>query len=452
MNIIVVGCGKIGKNIIMTLKDEGYDIVAIDNDPNVINDLTNSLDIMTLVGNATSPDVLIEANIVSCDLFISTTGFDEINMLTCLLANKLGAKHTIARIRNPEYNDKKRYGLKNSLNISVTINPELVAAEEISNLLKLPIAAKVETFARRAFKMIELKVKNDDEIVNKSLRDIKNNSKYPFLITCVQRNEKVIVPDGNFVIDSGDKICIIGTSENMHGILESLGLVKKEAHKIMILGGGSTSLYLAKALESPKFSVQIIEKNKDRCSILADVLKKAEIVYGDGAKQEVLIEQGLENMDAFVALTGKDEENLLISAFANYKNVPKVITKINRQEWVLMADKFGLDTVITPSKIISNFILRYARGINNVEGRNVETLYKVIDENTEAVEFKVTEDFEKLNVPIYELELKQGINISGILRNREAIIPSGNEVLQVDDRVVIISTNMKLRRLSDILR
>lgn len=450
MNIIVVGCGKIGKMLVSSLKEEGFDIIAVDNDFNVINDLTNSLDIMTLVGNATDSNVLLEAGIKDCDLFISTTGIDEINMLSCLLAKRLGAKRTIARIRNPQYNDKSQNSIKNYLELAISINPELLAAEEISNIINMPAAAKVETFARRAFRMVEIKIKNEETLVEKSLKDIKSKLKFPFLITCVQRDNQVYVPDGNFVLKSGDKICIFSVSEDMHLILENLGLIKRNPHKIMILGGGSTSVYLAKILES-KFSVQIIEKSRERCEELTSLLNNTDIIFGDGAKQEILIEQGIEDADAFIALTGKDEENLLISSFANIKNVPKVITKVNRFEWLTMADKFGLDTIITPSRIITDIILRYARGISNVEGSNVETLYKIIDDNTEAVEFRVTSDFEKLDVPLFDLNLKPGIIISGILRNREPIIPSGREVIKANDRVVVISTNMKLRKLNDIL-
>lgn len=449
MNIIIVGCGKIGKNLISSLKEEKFDIIAIDNNYEVVDDVSNTYDVMTAQGSGTDADTLIQANIKNCELLIATTGSDEINMLTCMLAKQLGAKHTVARVRSPEYNVKGSSVITKNLQLAMVINPEMLAAEEIYNIIKLPAAAKIETFSRRHLKMLEMKVKPEYLINNQPLKDLR--SKIPFLICCVQREDKTYIPDGNFIINAGDRIAIIAAENDLHDLLEEFGIInKKSPKKVMILGGGSTAIYLTKQLVG-KYNVKIVERNIEKCNKLSEMFPKAEILAGDGARQDILLDSGIEDTNVFVSLTGKDEENILISIYANTLNIPKVITKINRQEWIPIADKLNLDSIINPSSIISNIIVRYANAVRNSEGNDFETLYKVMDDNTEAVEFVTKEDFTKTDVPIQELNLIPGVLIVGIIRGEEIIIPSGKTTIQLNDKVVIISTNMKLRKLTDIL-
>ena len=298
--------------------------------------------------------------------------------------------------------------------------------------------------------MLEIKVKKEFTICNKPLKEIKPKHEIPFLICCVQREGVVYIPDGNFIIQPDDKIGIISTETGMLKVLRDFGIANKEAKSAMLLGGSTTSVYLANALLQNGHSVTIIEKNENRCNELASLLPGAEIYFGDGAKQEILNEAGISHVDGFVTLTGKDEENLLLSVYALTKKVSKIITKVNRPEWVSMSEKLGLDTIVTPSKIISNIIVRYANGIKNTLGNSMETLHKVMDDNTEAVEFVIDDSFAKMNIPLKDLGLKHGVLIAGILRDREPIIPYGSSVIKPNDRVIIISTNKKIRNISEI--
>lgn len=452
MNIIVNGCGKIGKTILASLVAEGHDVVAIDNKPQVINEITNIYDVMCVCGNGTDSDILLEAGATNAELMISMTGSDELNMLSCYLAKKLGAQYTIARIRNPEYNDKSLGFMREQLDLSLTLNPELLASVELYNILKLPSAAKVETFSARKFEMVEIKLKPDSPLDGIKIMDLRNKFKAKFLISAVGRGEEAYIPDGNFTLKSGDRICISAISTEIIHFLKELGTQQSPAKKIMILGGGKLAFYLAKKLCEGSNSVTIIEKNHQICERLCEVLPKATIVNADGTDQEVLLEEGLLSVDAVVSLTGMDEQNILMSAFAQMKGVPKVITKINREALMPMAESWGLDTIISPKLTVSNVLVKYARALENSQGSSVETLYKIMDDKVEVLEFTVKDDFEKCNITFKELSLKPNTLVAGIIRNRKTIIPTGDDMLMPQDKVIILAANQRINKLSDILR
>lgn len=452
MNIIVNGCGKIGKTILASLVAEGHDVVAIDNNPQVINEITNIYDVMCVCGNGTDSDILLEAGATNAELMISMTGSDELNMLSCYLAKKLGAQYTIARIRNPEYNDKSLGFMREQLDLSLTLNPELLASVELYNILKLPSAAKVETFSARKFEMVEIKLKPDSPLDGIKIMDLRNKFKAKFLISAVGRGEEAYIPDGNFTLKSGDRICISAISTEIIHFLKELGTQQSPAKKIMILGGGKLAFYLAKKLCEGSNSVTIIEKNHQVCERLCEVLPKATIVNADGTDQEVLLEEGLLSVDAVVSLTGMDEQNILMSAFAQMKGVPKVITKINREALMPMAESWGLDTIISPKLTVSNVLVKYARALENSQGSSVETLYKIMDDKVEVLEFTVKDDFEKCNITFKELSLKPNTLVAGIIRNRKTIIPTGDDMLMPQDKVIILAANQRINKLSDILR
>ena len=451
MKITIVGCGKIGRSLIESLAAEGHDILVIDRDPAVLNETTNIYDVMGVCGNAVNCDTLTEADVKNTDIIVATTESDEMNMLTCFLAKKMGAKHTIARIRNPEYNDQSINILRQHLNLSISLNPELLVAEEIANILQLPSAVKIERFSRRNIEMVEIIIPQNSSLDGLNLIKAKEKYRANYLICTVQRNNQVYIPDGHFELQAGDRIGLVAAHGETKKLLNMLGLLKKQAKSVMILGGGKPSYYLAKKLISLGVDVKIIEERLDRCEFLAEELSDAVIIHGDGAHQELLLEEGLTSMDAFVSLTGMDEENIMLSIFASMQNVPKVVAKINRDELLTMAEKLGVDSIISPSRLTTNIIVRYARALENSKGSNVETLYKLMDGKAEALEFKVASDSLVIGIPFKSIKLKSNILIAGITRGSNIIIPSGNDMIMAGDRVVIISTEKRLQDINDIL-
>ena len=451
MKIIIVGCGKIGRSMIQSLTAEGHDVVAVDNDSAVLNDISNTYDIMGVCGNAVDNDTLNESGAQSADVIVSTTDSDEMNMLTCFLARKLGTQHAVARIRNPEYNDQGLGFLRHNLNLSITLNPELLVAEEIANILQLPSAVKIERFSRRNIEMIEIIIPKDSPLDGMNLIKMRTKYEANYLICTVKRGDDVFIPDGQFELQVGDRIGLVAAHAEISKLLDMLGLLRKKAKSVMILGGGKPSYYLAKRLIALGIDVKIIEQKLEVCEALAAELPEAVIIHGDGANQELLLEEGLGNMDAFVALTGMDEENIMLSIFASMNNVPKIVTKINKDELLPMATKLGVETVILPSHLSTNIIVRYARALENTKGSNVETLYKLMDGDAEALEFNVIEGSKAIGIPFKDIKLKPNVLIAGITRGRKTIIPSGNNMILAGDKVVIISCNQRLQDIDDIL-
>ena len=452
MKIIIVGCGKIGATILANLTTEGHDVIAIDNNPEILAKITNIYDVIGVCGNGADWDILEEADAASTDLLVAATDSDELNCLCCFFAKRMGTQYTIARIRNPEYNDTSLGFMKKHLDLAMAINPELLAAHELYNILKLPSAAKIETFSTRNFEMIELRIKPDSPLHNMKLMDLRNKYKAKFLICAVQRDEEAYIPDGNFILKSGDKIGLTAAPSEIAKLLKEIGILQKQARNIMILGGSRTAYYLAKRLTNAGNSVTIIERDRQICEELCEALPKAVIINGDGAQQELLLEEGLHSWDAFVALTGTDEQNLLISSFVQSQNVPKVIAKVNREELIPLAEHWGIDCIVSPKKTISNILVQYARALENSAGSSVETLYKLMDDKVEALEFIVKPDFEAIKIPLKELSTKPNTLIAGIMRDRKPIIPSGDDMLLPDDKVVVLAENQRINSLRDILK
>ncbi|MBQ3549863.1 MAG: Trk system potassium transporter TrkA [Clostridia bacterium] len=452
MKIILVGCGTIGATIISSLVSEGHDIVAIDSDADFLNSITNVYDVMGLCGNGADSDVLEEAGADTADLFVAVTGSDELNMLSCFLARKMGAKYTIARVRSPEYNDKSLGFMKDNLELSMCINPELLTARELYKILKFPSAVKIETFSRGNLEMIEIRLKSDSTLDGMSLMEMRKTHKAKVLVCYVRRDDEVFIPDGNFRLKSGDWVGITAAPGELQKLFKSLGVYQKQAKNVMLLGGSRTAHYLADMLLESGGSVKIIERNPEICERLSEALPKAVILNGDGAEQELLLEEGLRSLDAFVSLTNTDEANILLSIFASGQSVPKVIAKVNREELVRMAENMGLDSVVSPKAMVGDVIVSYARALENSKGSNVETLYKIADGKAEALEFNVRADSKVIGVPLKELQIKKGILIAGIIRNRKTVIPVGDDMILAGDSVVIVAADQGLRDLDGILR
>lgn len=451
MKIIIVGGGKIGTTILENLVAEGHDVVAIDSDPNVIAEISNIYDVMCVCGNGVDWETLTEAGVEHAQLLIAVTGSDEFNMLCCFMAKKLGVENTIARIRNPEYNDQSLGFIKQTLDLSFTINPDFLAAKELFNLLQLPGAESVETFSRRNLEIVELVLKPDSVLCGLSLMDMKKRFPASYLVGTVLRKDEVFIPGGSFVLQSEDRIGLTAAPSEAERLLKMLGTKQEHAKNVMIIGASRTSFYLAKMLLKSGCNVTIVEKEKKKCELFAENLPEAVIVCGDGAREELLLEEGLEIMDAFVTLTGIDEENILLSYQAQSRGVSKVITKINREDFSAMAKKLGLDCTISPRLLVSAVLTRYARALQNSIGSKIETLYKLMDGKAEAVEFKVQSDFPFCGIPLKDLKLKKNILFAGIIRNRKPIIPSGSDCILPEDRVVILTTGRAITDLADVM-
>ncbi len=452
MNIIISGCGKVGSTILASLVNEGHDITALDINATVVEETANIHDIIGVSGNCTDCETLKEARIDDAELYIAATGSDETNMLSCFLAKRLGAKHTIARIRNPEYNYQSLVFLRQELDLNMAINPEMLAAQELYNILKFPSAEKIEHFSRRNFEMIEFSLKPDSVLDGLSLIQMREKFSAKVLVCAVQRGDDVFIPNGSFVLKGGDKIGITATSSEILKLFKELNVYQKQAKDIMILGGSRIAYYLTKMLIADGSSVKIIDKDPEVCQRFSDEMPKADIVLGDGAQQELLLEEGIKDTSAFISLTGIDEENILISVLATSFNVPKVITKINRDELHTLSENLGLDTIISPKKTVSDLLVGYARALRNSLGSNIETLYRLMDDHVEAIEFKVTAEFECLNTSLKDMRLKENILIAGIIRNKKPIIPTGNDVILSGDKVIIIAADRRIQELSDILK
>ena len=451
MKIVVAGCGKIGQTVIGSLVAEGHDLVAIDSDNEVLGELSNIYDIMTICGNCADSDVLDEISIDEAELFVALTGSDELNMLSCFIAKRMGASNTIARIRNPEYNDDSLVFLRKELGLSMSINPDMLTAAELFNILKLPSAVKIEHFSRRNFEMIELIIRNDSGLNGVKLADMKGRYGSKVLICAVQRGDNVYIPDGNFVLHAGDKISVSADHSDISKLLKSLAIHRKQSRNVMIMGGSKSAFYLAKMLINSGASVKIIEQDAERCEKLCEELPQAMIIHGNGAQQELLLEEGLRSMDAFVTLTGMDEENILISIYANANGVPTVISKVNRPELATLGAKLGLDCIVSPKNITADIFVRYARALANSMGSNVETLYKIMDGMAEALEFRVQPDSAITDVQLKDLKIKKNILIAGIIRGKKIIIPGGNDVIFGEDKVIVVSRDHKLNDIEDIL-
>jgi len=452
MKIVIVGCGKIGREVISNLVAEGHDVTVIDNNSAVISDITNVYDVIGLCGNGADSDILTEAGIESTELFAAFTGSDELNMLSCFIARRMGASHTISRIRNLEFNDRSLALLRQHLNLSMAVNPEKLAAREIFNILKFPSALKIESFSARNFEMVEIRIKQDSPLHGMSLEHMRKKYSYKFLVCIVQRGDNVYIPDGNFELQSGDKVAITADPIEIQKLLKSLGILKKQSKNVMIIGASRTAYYLSKMLLGIGCSVKVIDSNINKCEEFSELLQKVDVIHGDAAKEDLLEEEGLESMDAFVSLTGMDEENILLSYFASNKNISKVIAKVNRADFVKMAENLGIETTISPKYATTDIVVRYARALENSMGSSVETMYKLMDGKAEALEFNVKSDCEILDVPLKNINFKKNILIAGIIREKKTIIiPAGDDIIKAGDKVVVLSAGSRINNLSDVI-
>jgi trk system potassium uptake protein TrkA len=451
LKIIIVGCGKVGANLVDQLSKEGHDITVIDKKAEKIQDITNIYDVMGLVGNGASYSTQIEAGIEETDLIIAVTDSDELNLLCCTVAKRVGKCAAIARVRTPDYSEETGY-LREQLGLALIINPELEAAREVARILYLPTALEVNSFAHGQAELVKFKVPEGNLLNGLSLAYLGKNITNDILICAVERNGEVYMPNGDFVLHSGDVVSFVSERHIARDFLKQIGLATRQVKDTMIIGASKAAYYLAKELLNMGISVKIIEKEKENCESLSVKLPKAIIINGDGTDPDILKEEGIETVQSFIPLTGIDEENIMLTLYAKQVSKAKVVTKINRVNYKQVINNLDLGSLVYPKYITSEAIIAYVRAKKNSMGSNIETLYHMFDSRVEAIEFIVEENSKVSGVPIKDLKLKKDVLISFINHNGHIIIPTGNDEIEDGDTVMIVTKNTGFTGIDDIVR
>ncbi len=450
MKIVVIGSGKVGNTIIRHLCREGHDVVVIDDDPDVVERTVNEYDVFGICGNGASVEILESADVGKADVLIAVTTSDETNMLACAIAKKMGTESTIARVRNFEY-DSQIGKMMEALEISTVINPEKEAASEILKIINFPEALKVESFKRGYVNLVELYVPDNSPLIGKSLAEVSQEYKVNALICVIQRGDEVFIPDGKSYFKAGDIVHISATKKNAKLFLNKLGLISSKIKSIFIVGGGKIAKYLSEDLARNNYKVKLVEKDREKCVELSEMLSGVTIIHGDGSDQELLTEEGLNESDAVICLTGSDEENIIISMYAYKQRIGKIITKVNKASLAGLMETIRMASLISPKDITASRIVSYIRAKNNSRSSNIVTLYKLVNDKVEAVEFEAKPTSKALNVCLKDMKLKKNMLIAAIIRGKEAIIPNGDDKILAGDNVIVMTTNQFLNNLDDIL-
>ena len=440
MNIIIAGCGKVGRALAEQLSREKHDITVIDRKPEAIQQITNIADVRGVVGNGASFEIQMDAGIDTADLMIAVTDADEVNLLCCLIAKKAGGCQTIARVRNPVYHHEIHH-IKDELGLSMVINPEWAAAMEMARLLRFPSAIDIDTFANGRIELLRFQLEEQNPLCNNKIKDLHMLSRCEVLICIVERGKEVLIPSGEVELKAGDMISVVASPVNASRFFKTIGIETNQVKNTMIIGGGKISFYLAKRLLEMGIQVKIIEKDRDACERLCEILPKAMIINGDGTDRELLAEEGLAKAEGFAALTNMDEENVMLALYAKSMSKAKKITKVNRNTFDTIIGSLNIGSLIYPKHITSETILQYVRAMQNSIGSNVETLYRLVDGNAEALEFVIKGKSEVTDIPLQELQLKPHILVCAINRKGKIIIPKGQDCIQEGDSVVIITTD-----------
>ena len=451
MKIIIVGCGNVGSAIAEQLSYEGHNITVVDVNEKLVNGVSDAYDVLGVVGNGASLNIQREAGVDNADLLIAVTGADELNLLCCLIARKAGGCHTIARVSNPVYSREIGF-IKEELGLSMIINPQMAAAQEIGRLLKFPSALKVDSFAKSRVELVIYKVPEDSALCGVKLRDLSAKVKCNVLIPIVERGEEVMIPDGEFELAAGDEITIVSPAENTIDFFKKMGDPTSVTRDIMMIGGGTTTIYLARQLLNMGVKVKIVEQDPARCEELTEMLPKALVICGDATDKELLIEEGLKTVGAFASMTNFDEENIMLTLFAKSLSKAKLFTKVHRISYDEIIESLGVGSVIYPKYITAEEIIKYVCAMKNSIGSNIETLYRLNDNRVEALEFQIREDSPVVGIPLKELNLKKNMIIGCITHKGKVEMPTGNSVIKVNDMVILITTTTGLHDIRDALR
>lgn len=451
LKIIIIGCGKVGRTLVEQLSQEGHDITIIDKNRERISQLANLYDVMGLVGNGASYNIQKEAGIGNADLIIAVTGSDELNLLCCTIATQVGNCAAIARVRTPDYSQEAEY-LREKLGLALIINPEYEAARDMARILYLPSSLEVTGFAHGQAELIKYAIPENSPMDGIAIKDLGHKLKANILIGAIERDNDVFIPSGDFILKKGDKLSFVGAHKQAKEFFSHLGLNSHSVKNTMIIGGGKAAYYLAKELLSRGIKVKIIENDFNRCEELSILLPEAIIINGDATDQTLLREEGIETTQSFVPLTGIDEENIMLTLYAKQVSNAKVITKINRITFTNVINSLDLGSVIYPKYITSEAIIAYVRAKKASMHSNIETLYHMYDSRVEAIEFFVSEKSAVTDVPLKDLTLKDNLLLCFINRNGRIIIPSGNDSIQKNDTVMIITKHTGFNQIQDILK
>lgn len=451
LNIIIVGGGKVGVTLVEQLAQEGHDITIIDQNAKVVESITNTYDAMGVIGNGASYSTQMEAGIENADLFIAVTNSDELNLLCCTVAKRAGNLAAIARVRTPDYSKEVDYFIE-KLGLAMIINPDYVSSRVIAKILTLPTALDVTSFSHGRVNLVRIELPEDNPLCNRTIAELGRDGIIQQTVICaIEREGKVFIPSGDFIIRAKDIISFAASQRESRLFLKKIGFKTGQVKTCMIVGGGRAGYYAAELLIKAGISVRIIEINQNRCERLSELLPEATIIHGDGTSEELLKEEGIEDVDAFIPLTGIDEENILLSLHAKKISHAKVITRLTRNNFMEVVNGLDLGSVLYPKYITSEAIIAYVRARNNSKGCNIETLYHMFDSRAEAIEFKVEKASDVVDVPLSKLSLKKDLLIAFINRNGKIIIPKGQDVIKVKDTVMIVTTHKGFKDIQDIL-
>lgn len=449
MKIVIIGNGKTGYYLSNMLIKDGHDITIIDKSEEAVTRAENELDAKCVLGSGTDYALLEDSDIGKADVLIATTGSDEMNMLSCMFAKNLGTKFAIARVRDAIYN--KEYAmLRREFGIDMIINPEQTTASEIARILRFPQATDIETFCNNRIEIIGFRVEKSDFIVGSSLMSIvKKLDNMQILFCAVERGNQTYIPNGAFVIEAGDTVHVIADNISMSAFFKKLRKQKSRIKNVMIIGGGRLTFYLASILKKIKVETKIIESNPEKCEILSEALG-IPVIHGDGTDQDLLFSENIENVDAFVALTNRDEDNFMTALFAKQCGVDKIIIKNNRQNYSNVVKSLGIEGLISPKVITGNHILRFVRAHTESEGSEMHAVYKIADDNVEVMEFGITAKMKKCDIPLKDINFKTGILIAAIMRNGKAFVPGGDDIMQVGDSLIIVALGKTISAFDEI--
>lgn len=455
MKVVIVGLGKVGKNILQCLVAESHDIVAIDENAEEVQNIVDRYDVMGLCGNGCIAENLREAGADGADLVISVTPSDEQNVLCCLIAKSLGAKNTIARVRDPEYNQQADF-MREKLGIDRLVNPDRALAMEIERILRFPSAEKIYSFAENKVEIVEMKISADCALAGKNLIEIINTKKrrFPILVCAIERDGKVIVPNGGTTLRTGDVLSICAKHPDLCEFLRSYGLLKKKVQYVMILGSERRAYYLAHALETGGFVVKIISPNREKCIDMKNKLGSASVVCGDFTDREVLEGEGIADADALVAMSAYDENNIMVSLFAKQMKVPKIVTVVSNDSYSGILESISLDTVLSPYQVVAEDTVRYLRSISVPTDSRIVSLYRIADDKAEALQFNVNRHREFTDKALKDLhqKLQPGVLITAIIRGKTLVVPNGDTVIRGEDSIIVLTMHGGVATLDDVLR
>ncbi len=450
MQIIIVGCGKVGRSLAEQLQEEETDLTLIDILPQRLNALSDDLDALCIEGNGASIEVLREAGVEQADILIAVTGSDELNLLCCLIAQRTGHCNTIARVRNPIYSQEIGF-IKERLGVSMIINPEHAAASEISKLLRFPSAIKIDTFSGGRVELLKFQARPEFGLNNLKVLELKDRFQNDILVCGIESKGNIIIPGGNDAIHDGDLVSILATPAEAASFFKKSGLQTNAVKNAIIVGGGTISNYLTRSLLDSRIDVKLIEKDLAKCEALSELYPEATVINGDGTDRELLMEENLQNAESFVCLTNMDEENIFLGMYAKKRTRAKVIAKVNKLDFDEVIDSLDIGSVIYPKYITADRIVQYVRAMQNTIGSKVETLFHIMDNKAEALEFKIREQSPVVGKPLAELSLKPNLLVGSLTRAGAVRIPRGQDTIEIDDRVIIVTTQRGLSDITDIL-